>query len=672
MLSIVCVLGCLLGLTATGEPQWESITNVNSAQAVALHGDTVWVGSMGGLVEWDVVSGTSRVHLASEGFSDNSVAAVVVDAVGRPWIGLGTWNGGVAVLDSGAWTTWTSEDGLASDWVTCIAIDTMGRKWVGTVRGVSVLDEAATPSDKSDDRVLAFGTADGLIHQDVNAISVDLGGRVWIATSSGLSVLDPAQTPFDKSDDAWARFTAADGLLADAAYGVSVDEAGRVWVGARGGVSVLDFGGTPFDFTDDVWTHYGSDQGLSAKADYLGIAFCHGSAWMACSRGLVALEGALTPLDPSDDKLTTFAAADGLLKSYVRAIALDDAGIVWCAVLSGGLDRLDAGGTPSDKSDDSWTPYVVDGWLPGADIRAVLAEADITWVGSSSGLVAYADGQFAHFSVGVPLAMQRDGSGVLWIGTTGGLVALADGATPFDSNDDHVTYFSSDDGLPVSYVQGVSIDAAGRVWAATSAGISILDSAATPHEKSDDQWMTFAVADGLAGDRANAIAAEGDRRVWVVHESYSISALDHGGTPFDKSDDAWVVFGDGSPVGACSGYAVTVDPAGIKWFGLCPGLFALDDNGTLSDLSDDRWQRFDIGDCNPGVALDELGRVWVATGWSGVAMLDDGGTPFDVSDDAVTGYRVLDGLVDDRAQVIAVKAGVIWIGTDGGLSRLVP
>ncbi len=31
MLSIVCVLGCLLGLTATGEPQWESITNVNSA-----------------------------------------------------------------------------------------------------------------------------------------------------------------------------------------------------------------------------------------------------------------------------------------------------------------------------------------------------------------------------------------------------------------------------------------------------------------------------------------------------------------------------------------------------------------------------------------------------------------------------------------------------------------
>jgi ligand-binding sensor domain-containing protein len=98
------------------------------------------------------------------------VTAVVIDADGRPWVGLGTWNGGLAALIDGAWIVWDSADGLASSWVTCLAIDAAGRKWVGTVRGVTVLDDGGTPADKSDDRAATYGTADGLIAQSVNAI----------------------------------------------------------------------------------------------------------------------------------------------------------------------------------------------------------------------------------------------------------------------------------------------------------------------------------------------------------------------------------------------------------------------------------------------------------------------------------------------------------------------
>lgn len=669
---VLAVLGVSHGLCAAAEATWETVWSPNNAQSVAYYQGTVWVGSSGGLVQWDAPSGIVQVHVAPEGFPDNSVAAVAIDAEGRPWVGLGTWNGGLAALVDGAWIVWGSADGLASTWVTCLAIDGAGRKWIGTKYGVTALDDGGTPADRSDDRTVTFETSDGLIAQSVNAICVDKAGRVWIATGSGVSVLDPGSVLLDKADDTWGRFTAATGLLADTAYGVAADQAGRIWIGTREGVSVLDSGGTPSDASDDVVARFGVDQGFPSKADCVAIAFDRGTAWVSTLKGLIAFEGASTPFDPSDDRVTLFTAADGLLKSSVRAAVPDGAGSIWCAVPGGGLSQLDPKGTPSEKSDDAWSSHVVETWLSSPDVSALLAEGEVTWVGASSALVAVSGEQTMKRPISTPLAIARDALGVLWVGTTGGLVALSDGGTPFDAADDDITYFSTEDGLAVSYVRGVSVDVAGRVWCATSGGISVLDPSGTPHNKADDRWKSFKKADGLAGDRANAIAAEGSRRVWVVHESDSVSCLDHNGTPFDSSDDVWAIFRETSPIGVGSGYSVVVDPAGVKWFGLCPGLFAFDDAGTLLDPSDDRWQRFDIGDCDPGLTIDEQGRKWVATGWSGIVVLDDGGTPFDASDDGVESYTTADGLVDNRAQAIAVAGGIVWIGTDGGLSRLVP
>ncbi len=673
LVGTMCLIAAGRGPAVQAESTWTSFTSSNGAQAVAVSHNVVWVGTTGGLVQWDAAAGTYVRHLAPEGFPDNSVSAATVDAAGRLWVGLGTWNGGVAVLDAGRWTYWTAADGLASDWVTCLAGDGAGRIWIGTVRGVSVLDDRETLADTSDDLWATFGTTDGLLGESVNAVCVDMQGRVWSATSSGVSVLDAGGTPFDKSDDVWTHFTSAAGLLADAVYGISVDTAGRFWFATTSGVSVLDARSTLSDASDDVWNSFGVGEGLPEKGSSLAVTFdAAGTAWISHQKGLVALEGASTPFDRTDDVITLFTAADGLLKSSVRAVAFDEQGFAWCAVPSGGLDRFNPRGTPSDKSDDTWTAYVTEDWLPSANIQAVATEDDVTWVGASGGLVAFSHNQSERFSVGAPLAFQQSTAGVLWIATTGGLVAFIDGGTPFDPTDDATAYFTVDDGLSASYVVDLSVDVEGRVWCATSKGISVLDAAGTVGDKSDDEWATFTTADGLAGNSTNAIAAEGDDRVWVVHESKSVSVLDYGGTPFDTSDDAWALFGESSPIGIGSGYAVVIDSAGIKWFGMCPGLFAFDDGGTLLDTGDDRWHRFDIGDCDPGVAIDETGRKWVATGWSGVTMLDDGGTPFDASDDTLTDYTIDDGLIDNRTQAIAAAEGIVWIATDGGLSRLVP
>jgi len=658
--------------TASAQGDWENFTNSNNPVAIAVGRGTVWVGTTGGLVEWDAASGTFVRHLPPEGFPDNSVAAVAVDADGRPWIGLGTWNGGLAVLDGGRWTVWRSVDGLPTNWVTSMAIDGTGRKWIGTVRGLAVLDDGGTPSDKLDDVWVSFKTEDGLVQQNVNAIAIDDAGRAWCATNGGLSVLDPQGTPFDKTDDVWTTFTTTDGLLGDSTLGVTMDGAGNVWIGNRTGLSVLDPRGTPADKSDDAWTSFASAEGFS-KGYMYDVAFDgEGRAWIGWRGGVAVLEGAGTPFDRSDDRVTQFTMSDGLLGNTVGALALDESGAVWSACMSRGVNRLDPHGTPADKSDDVWGAYVTNDWLPSPEVTAVRVEPDVTWIGTSGGLVAYREDARTTFDLGSATALERDAAGVLWIATSAGLAALSDGGTPFDQSDDILTKYSKADGLVASAVRGLAINAAGRVWCATGNGVSVLDPAGTPHDKTDDRWATFTAADGMAGDWANAIAVEGDRLVWIVHESASVSVLDHGGTPFDKSDDVWALFGETSPIGIGSGYSVVIDDAGTKWFGLCPGLFAFDDGGTLLDTADDRWLRFDVGDCDPGIAIDELGRKWVATGWTGVTMLDDGETPFDASDDVLTNFTIAGGLIDNRTNTIAVGGGYVWIGTDGGLSRFKP
>jgi ligand-binding sensor domain-containing protein len=499
----------------------------------------------------------------------------------------------------------------------------MEQKWIGTSRGVNVLSDNGTPHNKSDDTWTTFTTTDGLAANGVEAIAIDGTGNKWIATfRGGVSVLNDGGTPHNKSDDRWITFTAADGLAHNTTYAVVVDAMGRKWIGNRPGVSVLEDGGTPFNKGDDKWT--------------------------------------------------TFTRADGLA-DRAQAIVMGAANQVWFGTPLG-ASRLDHGGTLQQKGDDTWTSYVINDWLPSNDIQAIATEGtNLAWIGSSGGLVAFDGGQSAPFASGQPLAIIIDRAGQKWLGTTDGMRVFSDGGTPFNQSDDTWTRFTSADGLVYNSVEDIAIDSAGRKWLGTPRGVSVLEDKGTPHNKADDTWTSFTVADGMAGDWVHAVAVDGPNRMWFVHENDGMSLLDHRGTPHSKSDDLWTTFSPADGLAGNSVYSVVVDAAGRKWFGACGGVSVLDDRGTPHNKSDDLWATFPIGDCNPGMVIDGSGRKWMATGWSGVTVLDDRGTPFDRSDDILTSYTIREGLVDNRAQAIAISpGGTVWVGTDGGLGQFKP
>lgn len=662
--------------TATPVPfgPWYNYTNGNYLQALALQGGVLWAGTTGGVVRWNVADGSYVKYLAPHGLPDNSVSAVAVDAAGRLWFGLSTWNGGLTVYDGTTWTTFTQVDGLASGWVNEVAIDGAGRKWIGTQRGVSVLSDNGTPHHRSDDTWTTFSQADGLANNTVLAVVVDGSGYKWFGTAGGVSVLDDAGTPHDKGDDTWTTFTTADGLVSNSVYGVAIDRAGRKWFATwGGGVSVLDDHGTPHAKADDTWTSFTKTDGLVDNYVYAVAVDGAGRKWFGANGGVSLLDDAGTPHDKHDDVWTSFTSADGLAGTPVYALAAGGANQMWIGTWRDGVSRLDHGGTPHDKRDDVWTSYVTGDWLPHNTVEAVAAEgADLAWIGTQGGLVAFDGTHWTRFNVGSILAIVVDQAGRQWLGTSGGVKALSDGGTPHDPGDDTWTTFTTSDGLVSNWVKGIAIDGSGRKWFVTDGyGVSLLDDGGTPHDKADDTWTSFTSADGMASNRVHAAAADGPNRVWFAHENNGVSLLDHRGTPHDKADDVWTLFTPADGLAGSSVYSIVVDGAGRKWFGACGGVSVLDDAGTPHTKSDDTWTTFHVGDCNQGLAMDGSGRKWIATGWSGVRVLDDGGTPHDQSDDAWTAFTRSEGLVENRAQAIAVSStGIVWVGTDGGLGRM--
>jgi ligand-binding sensor domain-containing protein len=672
-LALVCRPGTQTGRVHRQQRgTWTSYTQGNNVAALALVGQALWAGGTGGIVRWNLADGTYSKTISPDGLPDNSVVAVAVDSAGPVWFGMATWNGGLTVFSGGRWTTYTEADGLASGWVGSLAVDAQGRKWIGTQDGVSVLSDGGTPHAKGDDTWTSFTPSDGLPTDWVGVIAIDSGGRKWFGTSAGVSVLSDQGTPHNKADDAWTTFTTVDGLVNDSVQVMAIDSAGRKWIATNSGLSVLDDRGTPHNKSDDRWTSFTNADGLHSRETRSFVIDSHGRKWVgARGHGLSVLDDRGTPHDKADDVWTVFTSSDGAPNDYFRALAVGVDRQIWAGT-SGGVYRLDHAGTIQDKSDDVWTPYRTTNWLPSNEVRAVLAEgADMVWVGTSGGLTVFDGATATGIRDDYVEAIARDSAGRKWISLGGSVAVLSDGGTPRNTADDTYTTFGQSDGLVDGYVEAIAIDTVGRKWF----DADVLDDKGTPHNKSDDQWTHFTPADGLANDRIHDVATEGSNLVWFVHESDGVSLLDHRGTLQNKADDRWTLFTDADGVQLAAVYSAVVDNAGRKWFGLCSGgnLSILSDGGTPHDKTDDQWTNTGVGDCNPGLAIDPSGRKWIATGWTGVAMLDDRGTPHQVADDLLVEYTVLDGLVDNRAQAISVSSsGVVWVGTDGGLSRFEP
>jgi diguanylate cyclase (GGDEF)-like protein len=158
---------------------------------------SLWLGTGGGLLEYDPKSGSLRKFqhdpLDPQSLANNSVIALLADRTGKVWMGGYTSGGGLDVLDTGTGHVqhYQFDPGnsasLASNFVNSIVEDVQGRVWVATTTGLSLAMAAA-------DGQLSFQNFDqhhGLNSTHITAVNIDKTGQLWLSTDAGLSRFDP-------------------------------------------------------------------------------------------------------------------------------------------------------------------------------------------------------------------------------------------------------------------------------------------------------------------------------------------------------------------------------------------------------------------------------------------------------------------------------------------------
>jgi len=128
-LFLVTVIG-LTSLVTAQNPQWINYTNGNYITSLAEEGNNMWVGTTGGLVKLDKITGTPTFYnTLNSGLPENLVSSIAIDERGTKWIG--TDGGGLAKFDGTNWIIYnTSNSDLPDDFVWSLAVDGNGNTWI--------------------------------------------------------------------------------------------------------------------------------------------------------------------------------------------------------------------------------------------------------------------------------------------------------------------------------------------------------------------------------------------------------------------------------------------------------------------------------------------------------------------------------------------------------------
>ncbi len=276
------------------------------------------------------------------------------------------------------------------------------------------------------------------------------------------------------------------------------------------------------------------------------------------------------------------------------------------------------------------------------------------------------------FSVGAQVYVRslavEEAKNHLWIGTSVGVHEIdLENLSPLNT-------FTREHGLANEYVFGIGIDEDGYKWFGTNAGgIS---------RYKDDEWKTFFPMHGLADYWVYSFANAKDGGLWVgtwAGANYVDRKTEKFTTYVKELVNEWV-------------YGLAVDSKGVAWFGTEGGISRFDGKNWVSWTHEDGLgaanetnlpfskntglgtrSRHDLGVLSGGLAtynpnyvfsvvVDQRDdSIWAGTWGGGVSHYINGKWENLTTADGLSGNIVYSVAQD--------KNGVLWFGTDRGLTR---
>jgi ligand-binding sensor domain-containing protein len=340
-----------------------------------------------------------------------------------------------------------------------------------------------------------------------------------------------------------------------------------------------------------------------------------------------------------------------------------------------------------------WTSWTID-----AMIRAVTAHGDDIWIGTTAGLLRYNRRTDSHtlyttrqgLLSNVILVIRVDAKGQVWVGTYGGGLSrfnpggLPDhqwiSYTPFGVGDSrygsHWHAYRPGEGIGDLWVYDLLFEPDGTMWAATWKGASRFDGTGfhtyTPRDGLVDKWVYtlqrapsgtfwFGTEGGVTRYKPQAGAAS-RWKSWT-HDDGIGATMDSApaASPYNAISPHHET-GAKSVAAYNPNYIITsaLDEQGRLWVGTW--------GAGLGRFDGKQWRNYTTADGLSGnhvnsIAIDTHHALWIGT--------DGGVTRLDVSNGRMTNYRQQDGLLNIPIYSITVDSdGGKWFGTIGGITRV--
>jgi len=224
-----------------------------------------------------------------------SVSTLMEDQKGRIWVGEGTSDGGIKILDKEKKVTrhLTRQQGLGDNFIQNFTLNG-DEVWIATNGGIDFVE----PSKKS---LQHMDKNNGLLNDTIYGILKDQRGNLWFTgPSSGVNKID-----FKKKEILHAGVK--EGLGDESILDIKVDSRGKIWIATNtNGVEMIDA-------ENGTVQNLSQGPGLKDTCNRLLTPDSVGRMWIGTDRGVYIA-------DPVRNKLTILTTNEGLCNDWVTAL----------------------------------------------------------------------------------------------------------------------------------------------------------------------------------------------------------------------------------------------------------------------------------------------------------------------------------------------------------------
>jgi signal transduction histidine kinase/ligand-binding sensor domain-containing protein len=455
-------------------------------------------------------------------------------------------------------------------------------------------------------RFKIYNSTVGLPNNQVYSIFQDHLGYIWFGTEGGLCRYDGVT---------YKTFDTQQGLINPIVRGIIQDKQKNLWLMTRGGLSRFD---------GKTFTNFTTANGLANNETRCGLESLDGSLWFGTAKGLSHYDG---------KTFTNYGTEHGLPSGLIGTIIEDKNKTLWVGLRGGGLAKFE---------NNKFVVFGLEQGLSDLNIFGLAIDTNNNlWIATGKGVCSFNGKTFRCYKTSDGLGSER-GSSVLvdhlnriWFATYGGGISLIE--------DEKITLFNRNNGLPDNYLLTLFEDYEGNIW-----GGSMWNGAFRFGNQLFANYTKTLGLDGLI----TGVQESSDGTLWF-------SSISNGLFSLDKNNKA-THFTITEGLQENEIWALLVDSKDRVWTVGHQGACYYDGN------SFKKFSLSEIGEQNRITAIVESkdGKIWFGSNWSGsngIFVYD--GTKF-------TRYSEENGLASNQINSFAQDtAGNLWVCTYRGLSR---